>query len=140
MTEDQGVESGTAVEYVVGMTMQRLALGQRGEELACEELERRGYAIVTRGYRTIHGEIDVVAREGGYLVFVEVKARHGRDFGDPEEAVTLQKQQRIVWMASDYLARSGQLDVPCRFDVVGIDTVVQPPDIVVIQDAFRPGW
>ena len=88
-------------------------LGNRssGEDLACDELERRGYAIVTRRYRTKYGELDIVARHGEYLVFVEVKARQGGSFGDPEEAVTLQKQQRMVWMATDYLARHRLDDV-----------------------------
>ena len=122
------------------MTFARLAFGLEGENLACRELERLGYAIITRRYRTSHGELDIVARDGEYLVFVEVKARDGGSFGDPEEAVTGQKQQRIVWMATDYLARQGLDDVACRFDVVGIDASVRPPAISVIPDAFRPGW
>lgn len=95
---------------------------------------------MTRRYRTKHGELDIVARDGGWLVFVEVKARQDGSFGDPEEAVTLQKQQRMVWMATDYLVRQGLTETPCRFDVVGINTLSTPPDILVIQDAFRPGW
>ena len=123
------------------MTHARLEFGWDGEELACEELERRGYAVVARRYRTSHGELDIVARDGEYLVFVEVKARQDDSFGDPEEAVTLQKQQRLVWMATDYLARAGLADrVPCRFDVVGVNTETDPPTITVIEDAFRPGW
>ncbi|MGQ0737115.1 MAG: YraN family protein [Acidobacteriota bacterium] len=120
--------------------MARQTLGRQGEELACEELARRGYTVVARRYRTAHGELDVVARHGEYLVFVEVKARRGGSFGDPEAAVTLLKQQRLVWMATDYLARHVSGDVACRFDVVGIDVAVSPPLLVVIEDAFRPGW
>jgi putative endonuclease len=122
------------------MTFARLAFGLEGENLACDALERLGYAIVTRRYRTSHGELDIIARDGEYLVFVEVKARDGSSFGDPEEAVTAQKQQRLVWMATDYLARQGLDNVACRFDVVGVDASVQPPAISVIPDAFRPGW
>src|SRR5687768_6867646 len=121
------------------MTHARLAFGLHGEDLACEELERRGYSIVTRRYRTRHGEIDIIAKDGDYLVFVEVKARQDGSFGDPEESVTLRKQQQMVWMATDYLARHGD-DIPCRFDVVGINTLTNPPAITLIQDAFRPGW
>ena len=57
-----------------------------------------------------------------------------------EAAVTLQKQQRIVWMATDYLARLGTPDIACRFDVVGVNAATNPPSITVIADAFRPGW
>ena len=122
------------------MTQERLAFGVRGEELACEALVDRGYAIVERRYRTKHGEIDIVARDGETLVFVEVKARSDGSFGDPEESVTLQKQQRLVWMATDYLVRQRVGEVACRFDVVGINTVTTPPTVTIIPDAFRPGW
>jgi putative endonuclease len=122
------------------MTQARLSFGQYGEDLACEELERRGYDVIARNYSTTHGELDIVARHGAYLVFVEVKARQSGRFGDPEQAVTLQKQQRLVWMATDYLARHRLENAPCRFDVVGINTDSDPPSIVVIDDAFRPGW
>lgn len=81
-----------------------------------------------------------MAQDGDYLVFVEVKARDGRSFGEPEAAVTAQKQQRMVWMATDYLARRGGPDVACRFDVVGVNAATNPPAITVITDAFRPDW
>jgi putative endonuclease len=122
------------------MTFARQALGKMGEELACRELLERGYAILERGYRTDAGELDIVAKDGDYFVFVEVKARQDGSFGDPEEAVTLRKQQKLVWMATDYLARRGLHEVPCRFDVVGINTETTPPTVIVIPDAFRPGW
>jgi putative endonuclease len=122
------------------MTFERLKFGLAGEDMACAALTARGYAVVERRYRTTHGEIDIIARDGDYLVFVEVKARHGGDFGDPSEAVTLRKQQTLVWMAADYLARAKLTDVPCRFDVVGIDAETHPPAVTIIEDAFRPGW
>jgi putative endonuclease len=122
------------------MTHARQDLGQYGEDLACEELERRGYAIVARRYRTRAGELDIVARHGEYVVFVEVKARQDGSFGDPEEAVTVQKQLKLIAMATDYLARQRLDTVPCRFDVVGINTTTTPPTVTVIEDAFRPGW
>lgn len=122
------------------MTKARQALGIHGEQVACDELERRGYAVLARRYRTRAGELDMVAKHGDYVVFVEVKARSDRSFGDPEEAVTSQKQQKMVWMATDYLSRNGLHDVPCRFDVVAINIEVDPPVVTVIADAFRPGW
>jgi putative endonuclease len=122
------------------MTHARLSFGLFGEELACQALEQRGYVILTRRYRTKHGEIDIVARHGECLVFVEVKARQDGSFGDPEEAVTLRKQQQMVWMATDYLARHVAGEVACRFDVVGINTRTDPPSVTLVEDAFRPGW
>jgi len=122
------------------MTLARQRTGRRGEDLACMELVRRGYAVLARRYRTRHGEIDIVARTGGIIVFVEVKARHGGRFGDPAEAVTSHKQRRLASMAEDYLVRHGLMDAPCRFDVVAIDFEVLPPTVTVIVDAFRPGW
>ena len=82
----------------------RQILGKLGEDLACAELERRGYAILERRYRTRFGEIDIVARDGETTVFVEVKTRVGEQFGGGAEAVTAWKQRRITQMAVDYLA------------------------------------
>jgi len=114
----------------------RQILGRMGEDLACRELRRRGYAIVARRYRTRHGEIDVVAREGETIVFVEVKARRGDAFGGGSAAVTAWKQQRIARMAADYLARRGLVDAPCRFDVVAVEFGAGRPRIEVYTHAF----
>ena len=122
------------------MTIARQRLGERGEGLACGELERLGYVILTRRYRSRFGEIDIVASDAGTVAFVEVKTRTDRTFGDPAEAVTARKQQRVVAMAEDYVARQRLHDKPCRFDVVTVDTTADPPRITVYKDAFRPGW
>ena len=114
----------------------RQSLGKMGEDLACAELQRRGYAILARRYRTRHGEIDVIARDGRTVVFVEVKARAGDEFGGAAAAVTGWKQQRIVRMATDYLARQGLLEAPCRFDVVSVDLLGAAPRIEVYCGAF----
>jgi putative endonuclease len=114
----------------------RQSLGKIGENLACDELARRGYEILERRYRTRYGEIDIVARSGRSLVFVEVKAREGREFGGGEAAVTVCKQQRIVRMAIDFLARRRLQDQPCRFDVVTIDFEGGRPKIEVYPHAF----
>ena len=118
------------------MTRARIAFGKTGEDLACRELERRGYAIIARRHRCRGGELDIVARDGPTLVFVEVKARDGRAFGDAAEAVTWQKQQRIVRLASEYVMRHHLSDSPCRFDVVAIQFDDGRPVIEVFQDAF----
>ena len=100
---------------------QRQAMGKRGEDLACAELEKRGYVIVDRRFRTRCGELDIVARDGGVLVFVEVKARSGGNFGTPFESVTWKKRQRLSQMAASYLCvKRLSAVVACRFDVVSI--------------------
>jgi putative endonuclease len=121
---------------LAGVTLARQELGKIGEELAVEELERRGYAILARRYRTRCGEIDIVAEDNGTLVFVEVKARATSEFGTAAEAVTRQKQLKLVAMATDYLARARIADRPCRFDVVTIDDCETTRRIVVYLNAF----
>jgi putative endonuclease len=123
------------------MTYARQALGIDGEDTACRTLEARGYRILTRRYRTRFGEVDLVARDGECIVFVEVKTRRGGSFGDPAAAVTAEKQRRLAVMAADYLARYRLERRPARFDVVGI--VVDAGArirVEVFVDAFRPGW
>ena len=85
-------------------------------------LKTQGYQILERNYRCKKGEIDLIAREGQYLVFVEVKYRSTNESGLPEEAVDLRKQRQISRVAAWYLTEKG-LDIytPCRFDVVAID-------------------
>jgi len=120
------------------MTFLRQQLGESGEELACRELGSRGYAIVARRYRTRYGEIDIVARDGDFVVFVEVKLRTTGEFGAAAESVTPWKQRRVVAMAVDYLSRNGLTDRPCRFDVVAVDlTDSGEPKITVIASAFE---
>ena len=118
------------------MSRARMVLGKTGEDLACRELERRGYAIIARRYRCRGGELDIIARDGPTLVFVEVKARDGHAFGDAAEAVTWQKRQRIVRLASEYIMRHHFSDSPCRFDVVSIQFDEGRPVIEVFQNAF----
>jgi putative endonuclease len=98
----------------------RQALGKRGEDLACDELRRLGYAILDRRFRTRCGELDIVARDGEVFVFVEVKARSSSNFGIPFESVTWQKRQRLSAMAESYLFLKRLKGVACRFDVVSI--------------------
>jgi putative endonuclease len=115
----------------------RQALGISGEDLACAELQRRGYAIVERRYRTRFGEIDIIAKDGPTTVFVEVKARMTQEFGGAAAAMTRWKQRRIARMAVDYLARQNRHDCPCRFDVVAIDFNGSEPRIIVYPNAFN---
>jgi len=118
------------------MSRVRVAFGKIGEDLACEELERRGYEILARRYRRRGGEIDIIARDGRTLVFVEVKSRDGRAFGDGGEAVTLRKQRTIAALALDYMARHGAHECPCRFDVVSVLLENERTTVEVFQNAF----
>jgi putative endonuclease len=121
------------------MSRDRVILGQTGEDLACRELERRGYAIVERRHRRRGGEPDIIARDGPTLVFVEVKAREDLTFGDPAEAVTARKRRRIVRLAIDYVMRHRLTNVPCRFDVVSIHIEAGRTAIDIFQNAFDAG-
>jgi putative endonuclease len=118
------------------MTLARQELGRLGESLAVAELERLGYAILARRYRTPCGEIDIVADDDGTLVFVEVKARVDAEFGTAAEAVTPWKQRRLVRMARDYLTRERIVHRPCRFDVVAIMLDRPAPSIELFRNAF----
>jgi putative endonuclease len=92
-------------------------LGDRGERAAARYLRGRGYRILVRNFRTALGEIDLIARDGNTLVFVEVKSRRR---GEPAEAVTSDKQRRLTLAALQFLKRYGLLEQPSRFDVVAI--------------------
>ena len=118
------------------MSHDGVALGRTGEDLACGELERRGYVILARRYRRRGGELDVIARDGQTLVFVEVKTRDGREFGEGVDAVTARKRRRITQVALDYVARHGLTDCPCRFDVVSIQIDGSRSTIHLFQSAF----
>ena len=119
------------------MTHARLSLGKHGEDLACRELRRRGYAVLARRYRTRWGEIDIVARDGDTLVFVEVKTRRSTGFGGPVAAVNYGKQRRLINMARSYLLGLHGPEPPCRFDVVGVTLPEgEPPALEVLVNAF----
>jgi putative endonuclease len=96
------------------------ALGQAGEAVAVRFLKRRGLVILARNLRSRLGEIDLLARDGSTLVFVEVKARRGLGGDPPEAAVDARKRARLVRLALGYLAARRLGEQSCRFDVVGV--------------------
>jgi putative endonuclease len=129
--------SGTRV--ATGGTVQsayRQKLGKQAEDLASRELGARGYQILQRRFRTQYGEIDIVARDGGTLVFVEVRARAGADYGSAEESITPRKVWRMTRMAQEYLMVHRLGDADCRFDVVAVDWSSPEPLVTVYQSAF----
>jgi len=99
--------------------------GREAEALAAAWLERQGLRIVSKNWRCRFGEIDLVARDGQYLVFVEVRARSSRSFGGAAESIDAPKRSRLIAAANLYLARVG-LATPCRFDAVLIDASDTP--------------
>ena len=115
------------------MGRERLDFGEHGEDRASRALRARGYRIVERNFRCKAGELDVVARDGGTLVFVEVRTRAGDRCGGAMSAVGYAKQRQVARVARAYLAiRKPRFDT-CRFDVVAITG----DELVIIQDAFR---
>lgn len=94
------------------------AVGANYEEKAAQYLETCGYQMRERNFRCRMGEIDLIAEEGGYLVFIEVKYRSGIRTGEPQEAVNYRKQRKICRTASYYCLKNKiPLKQPCRFDV-----------------------
>lgn len=106
--------------------------GIQGEEQATKTLKGKGYRIIENNYRSPFGELDIIAEEGGYLVFVEVKKRNTRTFGDSFEAVNTVKKKRIIKAAMFYMKTHKCLDRKVRFDVVGIDR----ENVKIVKHAF----
>jgi putative endonuclease len=119
------------------LTRERLELGQRGEALALEKIKRLGYRNIVKNYRCRLGEVDLVAKDGDELVFIEIKTRKGRPLGFAKEAVTLRKQKQLSKVALNYMKANNCCDVSARFDVVAVAVGTGPPQIEVIRNAFE---
>lgn len=109
--------------------------GRAGEEEATRYLSAKGYEILTRNYRSKRGEVDIVARQGDTLVFVEVKMRSSSTTGSGRDYVHRSKQRRIALAAEQYLSVSGW-EGPCRFDVIEIQGATMPR-LSHIENAFE---
>jgi putative endonuclease len=110
-------------------------LGDAAEDLAANHLTRLGFRIVARQFRVRGGEIDLVARDGGTLCFVEVRSRKDDGHGAPEETVGAIKQRRVITAARAWLAKH-PTDDPCRFDVVAIVDGPGQKSIKLFKNAF----
>lgn len=103
------------------MGLNKRALGSFGEDEAVKFLEKNGFTILDRNFRFSRmGEIDIIAREKGYMCFIEVKGRTGMGFGSPIEAVNYKKQLKIRKMAHIYLSKKKMYDMPVRFDIAEV--------------------
>jgi len=114
----------------------RQQYGAQSESLAARLLKQRGYTILETNYRTLLGEIDIIARDRDTIVFVEVKARRSLGFGGPKWAVTPKKQRKISMVALYYLKTTRQSQAKARFDVVAIRSLAEPPQVEIIRNAF----
>jgi putative endonuclease len=111
------------------------AIGATAEDRAAEALDRHGYRMVERNYRCRVGELDIIAREGPTLVFVEVRSRRTGDFGSALEAVGWRKQRKVSRVAAHYIATRRPRFDTARFDVVAITG----DEVVIVKDAWRLG-
>lgn len=120
------------------MTHQKINLGIAGEEAAVEFLKRQGYQILQRNFRSSLGEMDVIARDGRVLCFIEVKTRTDEGHGHPLESITEGKKKKLIRTALSYLQLHDLADTEARFDVVA---VIPNHDgsrhIEIIKDAFE---
>ncbi|MBM4272331.1 MAG: YraN family protein [Deltaproteobacteria bacterium] len=115
----------------------RMQTGKKGEEIAARYLESRGYRIIERNYRSRWGEIDIVAKDGNTVVFVEVKCRRSESFGDPQSAVGTNKQRKVSRMSLAYLKEKGLYPCDARFDVVAVKMLPAGNRVELIRNAFE---
>ena len=113
------------------------AAGRRGEDLAHRYLQKRGFTVIARNYRARSGiaELDIVAKDGETLVFVEVKARSSDKYGPPDRAVGEEKRRRLFRGAREYVRRAGADWEHVRFDLVSV-VLSEPPHCTHLRDVF----
>lgn len=118
-----------------------VSTGMLGEEAAVKALKKHKYKIIERNYRTKMGEIDIIAKDGEYTVFVEVRLRKTNDFGSPADSINQRKQQKIIKTAQIYAVKNDIYDTPMRFDAVLINAETDGEKLVneeiqIIKNAF----
>ena len=118
------------------MTRERLEIGEFGEELAFRKIRSLGYRSIVRNYRCPLGEIDLIARDGGTLAFIEIKTRKGRTVGYAKEAVNAKKRRQLSKVALAYMKANNCCGIKARFDVVAVCLGSGEPEIEVIKNAF----
>ena len=125
--------------HIRGMSAARRALGELGERVAARWLTSKGWWIRARRYRNGHRDIDIVAQQQRTVVFVEVKARAGAQFGDPVEAVDWRKQRELRRSAQVWISRHGLPGEDYRFDVIGILKTGSAVKVKHVPNAFDAG-
>ena len=119
------------------MTKERLILGKFGEDLARKRLKDLGYRVLEMNYRCSLGEIDLIARDGDTLVFVEIKTRRNQPSSSAKEAVNKRKQVQLSKAALAYMKHKNLWGSKARFDVVAIGVSDGKKEVEIIQDAFE---
>jgi putative endonuclease len=116
--------------------MTKISTGKEGEQIAAAFLKKNGYRICETNFHCPIGEVDIIAREEGELVFIEVKTRKSREMGYPEQAVGSKKQRKMSQLALWYMQQKKLKEVPARFDVVAITLLPDGNEIKLIKNAF----
>ena len=119
------------------MSKQSLNLGKSGEELAVKLLQKNGYKVIARNYKSPLGEIDIIAKDKETICFVEVKTRRTDKFGSPLEAVSHFKQRQISKVVLEFLKKNKLLDSSARFDVVSVLYEKDEPKSELLKNAFE---
>jgi putative endonuclease len=114
----------------------KITTGKEGETIAAAFLKKNGYRICETNFRCILGEIDIIARDKGEIVFIEVKTRKSGELGYPEQAVGIRKQKKMSQLALWYLQKKNITDASARFDVVAITMLPSGNEIKLIKNAF----
>ncbi len=113
-------------------------VGNNGEDLACAFLKSNGWEILDRNYYFDRAEVDIIAKDGDVIVFLEVKLRSTTRFGQPFEYVTENKVKNVFKAAEGWIREHDKHDVPVRFDIIGIvKKKNRDPDFNHIKDAYR---
>ena len=118
------------------MTQERLDLGRRGEALALQKIKSFGYQCLASNYRCPLGEVDLIARDGETIVFIEIKTRKGSSLGYAKEAVHAKKKRQLSKVALAYLKNNGLLGSKARFDVIAVQVKEQGAEIEWVKNAF----
>jgi len=111
--------------------------GNKGEAVAEKYLIKQGFKVIDRKFFCKTGEIDIVAKKGEDIYFIEVKARWNKDCGDPLESITVNKQKKMISAVRFYLAKNRLFDINCHLSAVGIDMTADEPVVELIEDAFE---
>jgi putative endonuclease len=116
---------------------EKIRTGKRGEDIAVAYLKKKGYEVLERNYRCLFGEVDIIAKDGDSIVFVEVKSRRSERFGEPQMAVGLEKQRKMSRISLKYLEEKRLYPCNARFDVVAVKIFPEGDKVELIQNAFE---
>ncbi|MDY6970892.1 MAG: YraN family protein [Thermodesulfobacteriota bacterium] len=122
------------------MTKERIELGRLGEELALKRIKRLGYRKIIRNYRCPLGEMDLIARDGDTLVFIEIKTRRGGPTSYAKEAVDERKRRQLSKVALAYMKSNDCCETRARFDVIAVSLEEDEPRIEVVKNAFEAAY